>query len=66
MTFRDLNPSLPARTEKVTFTQDFKQFFLSGLAALLPTLITLWLLVWAWNFLWDSVGIHLISAIKWL
>jgi uncharacterized membrane protein len=26
----------------------------------------LWLLVWAWDFLWGNVGIHLISAIKWL
>lgn len=37
-----------------------------GLAALLPTLITLWLLVWAWNFLWSSVGQHIIWGIKWL
>jgi uncharacterized membrane protein len=52
------------RREKVTFTQDFRQFFLRGLAALLPTLITLWLLVWAWNFLWESLGRHLIWAMK--
>jgi uncharacterized membrane protein len=38
---------------------------MSGMAALLPTLITLWLLVWAWNFLWDSLGRHIIFGIKW-
>jgi uncharacterized membrane protein len=48
------------------FAQEFKQFFLRGLAALLPTLITLWLLVWVWNFLWTSLGTHLVYGIRWL
>src|SRR3954451_12531419 len=59
------NPAVASgRPEKITFTQDFRQFFLRGLAALLPTLITLWLLLWAWNFLWESLGRHLIWALK--
>lgn len=66
VTLRDVNPFPPPEPPKVTFTQDFRQFFVGGLAALLPTLITLWLLVWVWNFLWESIGIHLIVAIKWL
>jgi uncharacterized membrane protein len=45
---------------KVTFAEDFRRFFVRGLAALLPTLITLWLLVKIWDFLWESVGRHLI------
>jgi len=59
-------PAAPTdrQSEKVTFTGDFRQFFLRGLAALLPTLITLWLLLWAWNFLWESLGRHLIWALK--
>jgi uncharacterized membrane protein len=52
------------------FAEDFRRFFLRGLAALLPTLITLWLLVWVWNFLWESLGQHIIYAIvliwRWL
>lgn len=36
------------------------------MAALLPTLITFWLLVWAWNFLWEYLGRHLILGIKWI
>src|SRR5687768_12868047 len=47
------------------FAEDFRRFFLRGLAALLPTLITLWLLVWVWNFLWQSLGQHIIAAIIW-
>jgi uncharacterized membrane protein len=66
VTFRDENSLPPARPGRVTFAQDFKRFFVGGLAALLPTLITLWLLVWAWNFLWESIGIHVIIALKWL
>lgn len=67
VTLRGEENSLPpGRPERVTFTQDFKRFFLRGLAALLPTLITLWLLLWAWNFLWESLGRHLIYAIKWI
>jgi uncharacterized membrane protein len=62
----DDNSLPPARPERVTFTQDFKQFFLRGLAALLPTLITLSLLVWMWSFLWEYLGKHLIYALKWV
>jgi uncharacterized membrane protein len=50
---------------RVGFSEDFRRFFLRGLAALLPTLITLSLLVWAWNFLWEALGRHLIFGIKW-
>ena len=48
------------------FSEDFKRFFMRGLAALLPTLITLSVLVYIWNFLWEYLGRHLIFAIKWL
>ncbi len=42
------------------FAADFKRFFVRGLAALLPTLVTLWLLVWVWNFLWDALGQNIV------
>lgn len=47
-----------------TFASDFRHFFLRGLTALLPTLITFWLLVQIWNFLWAYLGVHLIVVIK--
>ena len=50
---------------RVGFSEDFRRFFLRGLAALLPTLITLWLLVKVWDFLWENLGRHLIFGIKW-
>ena len=60
------NPTPTPDATKVTFSEDFKRFFTRGLAALLPTLITLTVIVWLWNFLWEYLGRHIISAIKWL
>jgi uncharacterized membrane protein len=50
---------------RATFSEDFRRFFLRGLATLMPTLITLWLLTWLWNFLWNSIGQHVIFGIRW-
>jgi uncharacterized membrane protein len=59
------SPNAPApRRQRVGFGEDFRRFFLRGIAALLPTLITLWLLVWAWDFLWENLGRHIIWGIK--
>jgi uncharacterized membrane protein len=46
------------------FGEDFKRFFIRGLAAILPTLVTLWLLVWAWDFLWQNIGIYILNVIR--
>lgn len=51
---------------RVGFAEDFRRFFVRGLATLLPTLITLSLLVWVWNFLWNSVGQYIIWLIGWM
>ena len=47
------------------FGEDFRRFFVRGLAALMPTLITLWLLIKVWDFLWESLGQHIIWFISW-
>jgi uncharacterized membrane protein len=52
------------RGRRANFAEDFRRFFVRGLAALLPTLITLWLLVKVWDFLWEALGRHLIYAIR--
>jgi len=36
------------------------------MAALLPTLVTLWLLVKVWDFLWETLGRHIIFGLRWL
>lgn len=49
---------------RVSFAEDFRRFFVRGAATLLPTLITLWLLVGVLNFLWNNLGRHIILGIK--
>ncbi len=39
-----------------SFTSDFKRFFTRGLAILLPTAVTLWLLVQAFGFVYNNVA----------
>jgi uncharacterized membrane protein len=56
-------PSLPG-PRRLGFVDDFKRFFLRGLATILPTLVTLWLLVWVWNFLWDNIGRYILNFIR--
>jgi uncharacterized membrane protein len=56
----------PPRPKRARFGDDFRRFFLRGLAALMPTLITLWLLIKVWDFLWESLGQHIIWFISWL
>ncbi len=46
------------------FSQDFRRFFVRGLAALMPTLITLWLLFKVWDFLWQSIGVYIIMGLR--
>ena len=55
---------IPRPRRRPSFGEDFRRFFVSGMAALLPTLITLWLLVKLWDFLWESLGRHIIFAIR--
>ncbi|HUB27322.1 MAG TPA: DUF502 domain-containing protein [Tepidisphaeraceae bacterium] len=54
----------PLPPRRRSFAEDFIRFFTRGLAALLPTLITLWLLTCVWNFLWDYLGSYIIILIK--
>jgi uncharacterized membrane protein len=54
----------PPLRHRVGFGEDFRRFFVRGLAALMPTLITLWLLVWVWEFLWERVGRSIIAGIR--
>lgn len=61
---RDQNSQVPRR--RLGFFEDFRRFFLRGLAAVLPTLITLWLLVRLWDFLWEALGQHIIWGVRYV
>jgi uncharacterized membrane protein len=53
-----------AKAARASFGGDFRRFFLRGLGALAPTLITLAIIYYVLNFLWRSMGFYLIEAIK--
>ena len=57
-------PHSPEHPRRDNFSQDFRRFFVRGLAALMPTLITLWLLIKVWDFLWGSLGIYIIVGLR--
>ena len=46
----------------VTFGADFKQFFLRGLVVLLPSVLTLWICVKAYQFIDNTIAVGIITA----
>lgn len=55
----DAQKSPPARP---SFSDDSRRFFVRGLATLMPTLVTIWLILKLWEFLWGNLG----QPILWL
>ena len=47
-----------------SFGRDFRRFFLRGLGALVPTLLTFAILVWAYRLVNDNVGVHITRSLK--
>lgn len=43
----------------------FKSYFFRGLAVLLPTILTLWILWWGYNFIQDNIGNHIKKGLQW-
>ena len=48
------------------FWNDFRRFFFRGLAAVLPPLVTVMILVWIFTFVQDKLGTHVNTASKWV
>lgn len=48
------------------FARDFKRFFLRGLAAVLPTLLTLMVIVYVFNFVNAYIGNYINIGVLWL
>jgi len=47
---------------KHEFKGDFRRFFLRGLGALVPTLLTIAIIVWAFRLVNDNVGVHITNG----
>ena len=37
----------------------FRGYFLRGLGVLLPTVLTIWLILWGFNFINDKISVHI-------
>lgn len=48
---------------RLFFMDDFRRFFLRGLGALVPTLLTFAILVWAYRLINDNVGFHITQGL---
>ncbi len=46
--------------------KQFKSHFFRGLAVLLPTIVTIWILVWGYKFIQDNISIYIKEALEWL
>ena len=42
----------------------FKSYFLRGLAVLLPTIVTIWILVWGYRFIHGKISVHIKNALE--
>ncbi|MBN1796583.1 MAG: DUF502 domain-containing protein [Sedimentisphaerales bacterium] len=47
-------------------TSGFRSYFLRGLAVLLPTILTIWIFVWGFNFIQDKISKPINKSIAWL
>lgn len=44
----------------------FKNFFLRGLAVLLPTILTIWVFIWGYGFIQKNISVYINRGIVWL
>ena len=47
-------------------TGHFRVYFLRGLAVLLPTILTIWILVWGYRFIQDNISIYIKEGLDYL
>jgi uncharacterized membrane protein len=47
-------------------TSRFRSYFLRGLAVLLPTILTIWIFVWGYNFIQNNISVHINWGLVWI
>ncbi|MCH9022405.1 MAG: DUF502 domain-containing protein [Planctomycetes bacterium] len=55
-----------AKKAKVGFVSDFRRFFFRGLATLLPTVLTIYVLVKCFEFIQQNISVHITSGAVWV
>ena len=59
-------PQPPVESPAPHHRGNFRRFFLRGLGILLPTLLTIWLFVWAYGFVQKNFAGPINGGVKWL
>jgi len=49
----------------MTITRRFKSYFLRGLAVLLPTMLTIWILAWGYGLIQRNISVHINRGLVW-
>ncbi|MCD6395861.1 MAG: DUF502 domain-containing protein [Planctomycetes bacterium] len=47
-------------------TKNFRTYFFRGMAALLPTILTIWIFVQSYHFIQDRVSVHINRGLVWI
>jgi len=50
----------------MTITRRFKSYFLRGLAVLLPTMLTIWILAWGYGLIQRNISVYINRGLVWL
>ena len=50
----------------MSITIRFRNYFLRGLAVLLPTIATIWIFIWGYKFIHEKIGVHIKHALEYL
>jgi uncharacterized membrane protein len=54
-----------AKTSEKVFWKDFRRFFIRGLATLLPTVLTIVVLVKCFEFIQENISVHITKGLVW-
>lgn len=50
----------------MTITIRFRNYFLRGLAVLVPTIVTIWIFIWGYKFIHEKIGVHIKHGLEYL
>ncbi len=50
----------------MSFSKRLKSYFLRGLAVLLPSIVTIWILLWGYTFIQEKISIHINRGLVWI
>jgi uncharacterized membrane protein len=50
----------------MTITIRFRNYFLRGLAVLVPTIVTIWIFIWGYKFIHEKIGVHIKRGLEYL